>query len=296
MENSNLFRLSSLAALLFLMVVFAGCNARKEPPAEAKGRVHATGAFVSQFGPVPPIDKGTCYGFVIYFPSAKEPGKVLPFPFFSFDEGSLKKVALGKLVAGKGDLPAYHGELAQPFPAGTLVLDVSQSGDTVSVNFSKELAGAQLDAKVQQSLVNAVVLTLRQFPGVSRVAIKVDGADTPLNKLTASADEKSVLPLAPPRLLGVTGMKEKGRTDIEEIDAFFDRPVDIKELTLSGADGKKIDGEIFQSVFDMAGVLKAKKPQPYTPGTTIKVHWKVVDKIGRASSGDTDVALEVKEH
>ncbi len=296
MENSNLLRFSTLAVLFFLMVVFAGCNARKEIPAEAKGRVNATGAFVSQFGPVPPIDKGTCYGFVIYFPSAKEPGKVLPFPFFSFDEASLKKVALSKLVAGMGDLPAYHGELTQPFPAGTRVLDVAQSGDTVAVNFSKELTGAQLDAKAQQALVGAVVLTVRQFPGVSRVVIKVDGADTPLNKLTSSVDEKGVLPLAPPRLLSVTGMKEKGRTDIEEIDAFFDRPVDIKELTLSSADGRKIEGEIFQSVFDMAGVLKAKKPQPYRPGTAIKVHWKVVDKIGRASSGDMEVALEVKEH
>ena len=296
MENSNLVRLSGLATLLFLMVLFAGCNARKELPAEGKGRVNATGAFVTHFGPVPPIDKGTCYGFVIYFPSAKEPGKVLPFPFFSFDEASLKKVAIGKLVAGMGDLPAYHGELAHPFPAGTRVLDVSQSGDTVSVNFSKELAAAQLDAKAQRSLVGAVVLTLRQFAGVSRVLIKVDGADSPLSKLAASADEKGVLPLAPPRLLSVTGMKEKGQTEVEEIDAFFDRPVDIKELTLAAADGKKIEGKIYQSVFDMAGVLKAKEPKPYQPGTTIKVHWKVVDKIGRAASGDADVSLEVKEH
>lgn len=296
METSRLTRLARLTTLLLLLVVLAACNARKDVPPEGKGSVQATGAFLDLFGPTPSVDKGTGYAFVIYFPSAKEPGKVLPFPFFSFDEASLKKVALGKLVAGVGDLPAYSGEIAQPFPSGTRVLDIAQSGDTVTVNFSKELAAAQLDAKAEQSLISAVVLTLRQFPGVARVILEVDGADSPLNKLTASADGKGVIPLPPPRLLSVTGMKEKGATKIEEMDAFFDRPVDIKELTLSVADGKKIEGEMFQSVFDMAGVLKAKDPQPYPSGTTIKVHWKVVDKLGRAASGDADVPLEIKEH
>ncbi|QXE91979.1 GerMN domain-containing protein [Geomonas subterranea] len=295
MTQMNLARIVR-GVFLLLVVVFAGCTSRQDTPPEAKGRVNATGAFVKYFGPVPPVDKGTCYGFVIYFPSAREPGKVLPFPFFSFDEASLKKVALGKLIAGMGDQKAYQGELAQPFPAGSRILDVSQTAGTVTVDFSKELNSVKPDPQVRQAVVNAVTLTLRQFNGVTTVVIKVEGAGSPLNKLVAKADESAVLPLAAPRLLGVTGMKEKGAANIEEIDAFFDRPVDIKELSLSGADGKKIEGDIFQSVFDMAGVLKAKTPLTLQAGAPIKVHWKITDKLGRSASGDADVALEIKEH
>lgn len=296
MENVHLVRLIRGAVFILLLAFVAGCNSAQKPPAEGKGRVSATGAFVKTFGPAPTADKGTCYAFVIYFPSAKEPGKVLPFPFFSFDEASLNKVALGKLIAGMGDIKSYQGELWQPFPAGTRVLDVSRSGDTVTVDFSSELAAAKLDSPAQKAVANAVALTLRQFSGVAKIVLKVEGSENSLNKLTASADESAVLTLAPPRLLGVTGMKEKGSDGVEEVDAFFDRPVDIKELTLSGADGKRMEGDIYHSVFDMAGVLKAKKPLPLQPGTPIKVHWKVVDKLGRGASGDVEVPLEVKEH
>jgi germination protein M len=296
MRNLHLVRFIRSAVFIVLLALVAGCNASKEPPAEGKGRVSATGAFVKYFGSAPTADKGSCYAFVIYFPSAKEPGKVVPFPFFSFDEASLTKVALGKLIAGMGDVKSYRGELSLPFPAGTRVLDVNQSGDTVTANFSKELAAGKLDPQAQRAVANAVALTLRQFAGVGKVTIKVEGADDPVAKLAAAADEKAVLPLPPPRLLGVTGMKEKGAAGVEEVDAFFDRPVDIKELTFSGADGKKLEGEIYQSVFDMAGVLKAKNPQPFKAGTPITVHWKVIDKLGRSASGDGEVLLEVKEH
>ncbi|GFO63275.1 GerMN domain-containing protein [Geomonas paludis] len=282
--------------LSLLLLALAGCNSAQQAPAEPKGRVNATAAFVKYFGPVPPVDKGTCYGFVIYFPSAKQPGKVLPFPFFTFDEASMKKVALGKLIAGMGDQKAYQGELAQPFPAGSRVLDVSQSAGTVTVDFSKEVSAVKPDPQLQQALVNAVALTLRQFAGVTKVVIKIEGGESALEKLVANADDRAVLPLAAPRLLGVVGMKEKGATTIEEIDAFFDRPVDIKELTMSGADGRKIEGDTYQSVFDMAGVLKARNPQQYQAGTPLKVHWKITDKLGRSASGDADIPLEVKEH
>lgn len=296
MNKRNFVRAICSAVVALSIAALAACNSGKEQPtgAEGKGRVNASSAFARYFGKVPSADKGTCYAFVIYFPSAKEPGKVVPFPFFTFDEGSLKKVALGKLIAGL-ELKSYQGELLQPFPAGTRVLDVAQVGDTVNVNFSKELAAAKLDPQSERGLVNAVALTMRQFTGVTKVAIKVEGAPSPLEKLAGGADESVVLPLAAPRLLSVTGMKEKGAKDVEEIDAFFDRPVEIKELTFSQG-GRKIEGDVYQSVFDMSGVLKPKTPQPLSVGTPIVVHWKVVDKLGRAASGDGPLALEVKEH
>lgn len=281
--------------ILFLLVaVLAACNATEpqRDKAEKPGSVKATKAFVKEFGPAPAVEKGTAHAFVIYFPSAKQPGKVIPFPFFSFDEASLKKVALAKLIGGLGDLKTYQGEIAQPFPAGTRLLDLQQSGGSVITVFSKELAGARSD----QGLVNAVVLTLKQFEGVGQVALKVEGAPASTDKQAQKADESAVLPLAPPRLLSVTGMKEKGAATVEEVDAFFDRPVQIKELRLLDADGKPFEGEIFHSVFDMAGVLKPKNPAKFSAGLPVQVRWNVTDKMGRNSSGQTEMMLEVREH
>ena len=86
----------SIHSAIFTIVFFTtlvACTRSQEPPASKQVRVSATKAFEKYFGPAPSTDKGACYAFVIYFPSAKEPGKVVPLPFFSFDESSLKKVA-----------------------------------------------------------------------------------------------------------------------------------------------------------------------------------------------------------
>src|SRR3974390_3423471 len=77
-------------AVLALSLLSA-CTKKQGPLPPKQARVSATKAYEKYFGPAPTTDKGTCYAFVIYFPSVKQPGKVVPFPFFTFDERSLKK-------------------------------------------------------------------------------------------------------------------------------------------------------------------------------------------------------------
>ena len=282
-------------AMSVALTSFSACTRSQEPPASKQVRVSATKAFEEYFGPAPTTDKGTCYAFVIYFPSAKDPGKVVPFPFFSFDEPSLKKVALQRLIAGMSE-KSYQGELLQPFPAGTRLLAVAEQGGEVTVNFGSELLGAKPDDASERALVNALVLTLRQFSGVKNVRIQVNGGPTRLDKLLPAAGERVVVQQSAPRLLGVTGMREKGAKSVEEVDAFFDRPVEIKVLQISGADGKPFQGDIYQSVFDMSGVLKPKDPGMFKAGMPVKVRWDVTDKLGRHAAGESDLVLEVKEH
>lgn len=285
----------TILALLFFALL-AGCNSSKNAPVEEKGSVAATKAFVKHFGEAPVVDKGKCYAFVIYFPSAKEPGKVIPFPFFSFDEASLKKVALGKLVGGIGELKGLNGDVAHLLPAGTRLLDVRQAGGIVTADFSKEMSAAKLDPAAERALANSIALTLMQFDGVTGVAIQVEGVPAPLDKLARSADPAAVVRLSTPRLLSVTAMKEKGEEGVEEVDVFFDRPVEIKELVISGADGKPFEGDTYQSVFDMAGVLKPKDAKQFKQGMPVRVRWSVTDKLGRSGSGESEMLLEVREH
>ena len=183
---------TALAMVLF--AALAACTSTERKEAEKQGSVSATGEFVKHFGPAPSVDKGTAFAFVVYFPSAREPGKVIPFPFFSFDEASLKRVALAKLVGGLGEVRAYQGVVSQLFPVGTRVLDVTQAGGRVTANFSKELAGGKRDPATERALANAIVLTLRQFEGVSEVTVQVEGAPNNLDKRANKADESAVVP------------------------------------------------------------------------------------------------------
>lgn len=292
--HMRLFRFAMFSAMVF--IALAACNRRQEVPPAAQTRVSATKAFEKYFGPAPTTDKGTCFAFAIFFSSTKEPGKVIPFPFFTFDEATLKRVAVQRLLTGMADIKSYQGEILQPFPPGTRLLDLSDKAGVVTVNFSKEVSGIAPGSVLGTALANAVALTLKQFDGVTTVKVLVEGKDSGFNKYLQAADESAVQKLCPPRLLGVTAMRERGAAKVEEVDAFFDRPVDIKSLAIASADGTPYQGVIYQSVFDMAGVLKLKEPATFTPGMPIKVTWQVTDKLGSTAEGTSVVPLEVKEH
>jgi germination protein M len=281
--------IQSLLLLALAVAVLAGCN--KDEPSESSskpGQVVATPAYQKYFGAAPSVDKGTAYAFVIYFPSSKYPGKVVPFPFFTFDQQSMPKVAIERLLSGM-DVGSYRGEFMS-FPAGSRLIAITDDEGTVTANFSKEFESAATP------VATAVALTLRQFTGAKAVRLQVEGKQTALTTMANNADDQAVQQPSPPRLLSVTAMRDKGARDVEEVNAFFDRPVEVRELTLLSGDGRSFKGEIYHSVFDMAAVLKPEEPSQFKAGLPIKVRWKVVDKLGRQAEGEKVWPLEIKEH
>lgn len=279
-----------VATTLVGFLIYGISYQKKEIPVESPGSVIATPAFGKYFGPAPTIDKGTAYAFVIYFPSAKIASKVVPFPFFSFDETSLKKVSVERLLSGMG-VGSYHGEF-ETVPPGTRIVSFNDDQGTVRVVLNKEFRTDAKDKK-SEAFAAAISTTLRQFKGVKNVSVQVEGHD---QQITAVTDEISSFDPGPPRLLNVTAMRDKGAKNIEDVNAFFDRPVDVKELKLYSKDGQQYSGDLFHSVFDMAAVLKPKDPSQFKERTPIRVRWKIVDKLGRQAEGDNVWLLEVKQH
>lgn len=299
-----------VTVLLLGLISVVACSKEHKPAPGQQARVSATAAYEKFFGPAPTTDKGSCYAFVIYFPSAKAPGKVVPFPFFTFDQGSMKKVAAERLLGGM-EVGSYRGEFLQPFAAGTRILGIGEQNGVVTVNFGREILASKAEARVEKAMLDALVLTLSQFSGVREVRLQVEGKERGvvdgrdvgtflghggLERQPLKPAESAVLPPAPPRLLSVTAMKDKGAKEVEEVNAFFDRPVEIRELRMTGGDGKLLEGEVYHSVFDMAAVLKPKEPSRYKAGMPVKVHWNVVDKVGRTAEGAGEFSLEVREH
>jgi hypothetical protein len=280
---------------ILCLAAFTGCSRKDAPPAAKSARISATKAFESYFGPAPTTDKGTCYAFAIYFPSAREAGKVVPFPFFSFDEGSLKKVALQRLMGGM-DEKSYAGDFPQLFPKGSRLLSLTEQNGVATVNFSPELGSLPADSDNGRALFNAVNLTVLQFAGVKSVRIQCDGRELFPLQQPAPVEASVVLQPSAPRLLKVVAMRDSATAPVEEVDALFDRPVDIKSCRFVLADGTPLAGDVFHAMFDMAAVLKPKEPGKLAPGTKLTVRWEVADKKGRSASGEDSFPLEVQVH
>lgn len=284
-----------LTALIFagvLLLGIFGCD-RKAPKSAQDGKMIATSDFQKYFGVPPAAEKGTSYAFVIYFPSAKNQDEVIPLPFFTFDEQSMKKVAIERLFAGM-DMGSYRGEVL-PFPNGTRLLSLNQMDGTVTVNLTKEAFAASTQ-KADNVFPESLGLTLRQFNGVKDVRIQIDGKDSPSTTLAANRTGITVGQQTKPRLLALTAMRDKGAKYVEEVNAFFDRPVNVKEVKFLAEDGREFSGDIYHAVFDMAAVLKPKRPAEFIEKMPIKVRWNVVDKLGRQAEGENLLLLEVKEH
>ena len=196
------------------------------------------------------------------------------------------------------DIPAYRGEILQPVRPGTRLLGLTEEKGTVTVDFSRELLSLRADAAGERTFLNAMVLTLSQFKGFNEVRVSVEGKESGISPVhqPLAKDEIVVLEPGPPRLLEVAGLKDKGAKTIEDVQVYFDRPVDVKDLSLADKNGKQFAGELYHSVFDMAAVLKPKDPSQFTGGMPIKVNWKIVDKKGRGSEGETIQPLAIKEH
>jgi len=110
----------------------------------------------------------------LYFKSVSENGNYayfVPVTRMVSKNDDMIKTAVEELVKG----PLANMGLVSVLPQDTKVLEVNQKGSEVAVNFSKEVEGYGGGLDVEQALVNSVVLTVSQFPGIEKVSLQVEG-------------------------------------------------------------------------------------------------------------------------
>jgi germination protein M len=110
----------------------------------------------------------------LYFTSSSKTGAFSYFvPVTRMVEKSdnIMKTALEELIKG----PKEGMGLSAVIPPDTKVLNVSRYGNEVIANFSKEIEGYGGGVEIEQALVNTIVLTLYEFPGVEKVTLQVEG-------------------------------------------------------------------------------------------------------------------------
>lgn len=93
------------------------------------------------------------------------------------------KYAAGKKTKEEAALDALlHTDpvektLENLFPAGTKVLSVTVKGDTAIVDFNKKFAEKGQGSYTEMMMVNAVVSTLTELPGIKKVKFLAEGKD-----------------------------------------------------------------------------------------------------------------------
>jgi hypothetical protein len=288
-----------LPGFLFLMLLAAvvGCERQgeaKKEPVPVASNVEATPAYRSFFGEPPTVAEGSCYALVGYYPLAARPGKISPFPLFMFDrEDQLEVVTEQLLRWGEGwDM---GGAAINPFPPGTELLSLIRSGDLVRVELSEPaLTGS--DPAGQKLILAVLGHTLVQFEGVDRVQVVAGGTLLPQQAERGFYPDPEVVMLpGEPRALTVAGVWEEGAADPEEVSVFFDRPVLVEEVRVS-VDGRRLEGDYFTSVFDMAVVIRPKEPALLQEGLPVTVAWRIVDRLGRHGNGEKTFSLQRVGH
>lgn len=81
------------------------------------------------------------------------------------------EAAINALIEG----PTDGSSLSSAFPQGTQLLGVQVNDGMAYVNFSEQILAKQGDRAAENSMMKAVTLTLKEFPGVSKAKIFVNG-------------------------------------------------------------------------------------------------------------------------
>ena len=111
-----------------------------------------------------------------------------------------------------------------------------------------------------------------------------------------SHQSELIAEITPPTLVLIAGMWEKGSDHLDELLVEFDRPITVNSIKLYDETGKKVEGEYYTSIFQMAVVVLPKNPDAFQPGTTLRAEWDVVDTLGRSNRGSNSMQLERFEH
>ena len=171
----------------------------------------------------------------------------------------------------------------KPIREGTLTLDLVTS--------------QQWGAESRRAGTVALMETAYQFKGVQSVKVTLNGVPLPWIPDAGYQQQLNlIIDVPPPTLILMAGAWENGHDTPEELLVEFDRPVTVNSFELYHLDGRKVEGEYFKSIFQMAVVVHPKSPELFQEGTSLRAEWNVVDDLGRRNSGIDTMQIKKVVH
>lgn len=282
----NLYK---LILWLTLVILLAAC--RQEPP-PTTGIVEANKYYQQFFGNPPEVREGRAYARVAFLPLKEDSNRVSAVPIYLFKESGQLESILNRLSGGELLLPT-DSPLFNPFSSRISLTVKSRHDGTVTL-----LLELPNDSSIDHEIfLPAIVETAAQFDDIKRVIVLVD--NEPVSGMPDDgyqSQPQRISDAAPPGLIMITGVWDEGAKDPEEITVNFDRPVTVNKFLMSHADGQKVTGEFFSSVFQMAIIIHPENPARFREGIELIVDWEVTDAKGRAGTGRSTFSLKRFEH
>lgn len=278
--------------VLVTLIFVTGCQ-QQTSATSSKGIVTANSTYIEHFGNPPQVSKGLGYARVAFFPHVENPQTVSAVPLYLFSNNDQLQQILQRLTSNDAILSA-NSQLFNPLSAEDHLTNFQIENKTLTLDLTtpRKLVKTNLSA-ISLSLTE----TALQFPEIKRVRILFNGE--PLDFMPSEGFQhapRKISAVDPPTLIGITGMWEKGATELEEILVNFDRPVVINTIRLTNSAGEDIQGKYFRSIFDMAVVVHPLNAESYTEGSTIHAQWNVTDTLGRSNSGKKTFHLKKRIH
>jgi hypothetical protein len=284
-----------IAIVGILLITLAACSQEEAsaPATQGTGVVKATQAYLDNFGPPPQGKAGEAFARVGYLPLRQSPDKVKAFPLFLFSEKEQLRQILNRLVSGKLNLPPDLN-LYNPFPGDIEVMTTPLDGPSLTLSLMTQSTWPDADMKAAGLALSETVL---QFTRVERVVIMLNGRPLPhMPEGGYQHQPHQLAKVAPPILVLLAGMWEKGSDNLDELLIEFDRPIKVNQIKLYDLSGQTVDGEYFTSIFQMAVVIQPKAPESFQPGDLLRAEWDIVDELGRSNNGSTTLPLQRFEH
>ncbi|BCR04972.1 hypothetical protein DESUT3_20410 [Desulfuromonas versatilis] len=290
---NKVFHIALAVILAGAVLAASGCRRGDQQPAR-EGRITATAVYETHFGEAPNPQEGACFALVGFLPAATQEGKVVPLPLFLFKQEEQMRQLVERLITVDEGAAARVG-VASPFAENTTLLGLRQQEDTVIVDLTGQ---GDLAAEPQRArlILAALGHSLVQFPGVAKLIVTASGNPLPGSEAGYVPSPEDVAAPGNPVVLGVLASWEQQRPAPEEVSVYFDRPVTIQQIQLTDQAGNRIEGEYFQSIFNMAVVIHPPATQSVSEGMPVRVAWEVTDFKGRSSKGDQMFQLMRMEH
>jgi germination protein M len=262
------FALASAAAL----AVLVSCTSSPKP---MKPFVHTTKAFDAVFGELPPMTvPGPCYATVVYFPSAKTPGKYLPVPIFSTEQGKEESLAVRTVIRGI-DQEEFAKEVVFPFPKGA---------DLLSLGYEGTFKAAALSQKEREIAARSVALTVAQFGKAT--AVDITDAEGKVDLIGRSGEAETADP-GNPKALGLLAIREEEGKPATSLSLLFDRPVFVEEIAFFPPGGESpTPGKSYATGFGMSVEFHPDPGIFFEAKDAYRIRFKVRDGKGRTAAGE----------
>jgi len=274
-----------------MATAFAALAACSTPPAPAKPAIRTTNAFDAVFGELPRIPvQAPAYATVVYFPSAKEPGKFLAAPIFTTESGKEEFLTVRTAVRGI-EQEEFEKGVARPLPRGSDLIAFRHERGKATITVGGTFRAASISKFEREKLAAGLGLTVKQFGEVTEMEISDADGTAIFSGIPPAAQ---VADPGNPRILGLLAIQENRGRPATSLSVLFDRPVFIEEIAISpSGGGSPFPGKSYATGFGMSVEFHPVAGTTFDTKAPYRVRFKVRDGKGRAAGGE--VRLVPKE-